>query len=142
MVGALQEGFWRHGAPKHIITDQEGVFISGVFGDLLRQWDVKQWFGAVGKHGAIAVAKQVIWALKHEWLGQVPVIRGVDHLADLLGDFGLWYNNDRGHMTLGGAVPSVNHRGEHWHKPDRAAKALGKASSVVPSLTSASPLAG
>jgi len=92
VVGALQEAFQRSGPPKHIVTDQEGVFISGAFADLLRQWDVKQRFGAVGKHGSIAVTERAIWTLKHEWLNRVPVIRGLDHLTHLLGDFECWYN--------------------------------------------------
>ena len=36
---------------------------------------------------------------------------------------GLWYNDCRGHMTLGGALPGSLHRGEKWDKPDRSARA-------------------
>jgi len=90
----------------------------------LRQWRIKQRFGAVGKHGSIAVTERVIWTLKYEWLNRLPVIRELDHLASLLRDFELWYNSCRGHMTLGGAMPSAIHRGEHWQKPDRSAKTL------------------
>ncbi|UCC67276.1 MAG: hypothetical protein JSV79_09080 [Armatimonadota bacterium] len=63
-VGALEQAFSRHGSPKHIITDQEGFFISDVFGELLGQWTAKQRFGAVGKHGSIGVTKRVILTLK------------------------------------------------------------------------------
>jgi len=78
----------------------------------------------VGKHGSIAVTERVIWTLKHEWLKRVPVVRGLDHLAELLADFEQWYNTYRGHMTLDGATPASVHRGEQWQKPDRSAKAL------------------
>ncbi len=78
----------------------------------------------MGKHGSIAVTERVIWTLKYEWLNRVPVIRELDHLAHLLADFELWYNDYRGHMRLGGARPSVIHRGERWERPDRLAKAL------------------
>jgi len=62
---ALESAFARYGAPKHIITDQEGVFISGVFisgafAELLRRADISQRFGAVGQHGSIAVTERVI----------------------------------------------------------------------------------
>ena len=124
VIGALEEAFRRHGPPKHLITDQEGVFISDAFRGLLRQWHVKQRFGAVGKHGSIAVTERVIWTLKYKWLNRVPVIRELDHLAHLLADFELWYNDYRGHMRLGGAMPSAIHRGERWERPDRSAKAL------------------
>ena len=124
VVDVLEEAFLQHGVPKHIITDQEGVFVGDVFAELLRRWNVKQRFGAVGKHGSIAVTERVIWTLKYEWLTRVPVIRGLDHLAELLADFELWYNDYRGHMRLGGARPSAIHRGERWERPDRSAKEL------------------
>jgi transposase InsO family protein len=124
VTGALEEAFLRHGAPRHIISDQEGVFVSDAFKDLLRRWNVKQRFGAVGKHGSIAVTERMIWTLKYEWLNRVPVIRELDHVAELLTDFEYWYNDCRGHMTLGGAVPSLIHQGEHWQKPERSAKTL------------------
>jgi transposase InsO family protein len=124
VVDALDHAFVRHGPPKHIITDQEGVFTGGAFRELLGQWNVKQRFGAVGEHASIAVTERAILTLKHEWLRRVPVIRGMDHLAQLLDDFEVYYNTYRGHTTLGGAVPSLIHRGEQWVRPDRSAKTL------------------
>ena len=121
---ALEEAFLRHGPPKHIITDQEGVFTSEVFGDLLWRWNVKQRFGAVGRHGSIAVTERVIRTLKYEWLRRVPVIRGLDHLEILLADFVCYYNSWRPHMTLDGAVPELIHSGQHWRKSPRTAKAV------------------
>ena len=124
VVGAMEEAFLQYGAPRHLISDQEGVFISEVFRDLLIPWDVKHRFGAVGKHGSIAVTERVILTLKYEWLKRVPVIRGLDHLSQLVGDFAVYYNEYRGHTTLGGALPSVIHRGEQWTKPEKSAKTL------------------
>jgi transposase InsO family protein len=124
VVGAMEEAFAGHGAPRHIITDQEGVFVSDAFAELLTRWGVKQRFGAVGKHGSIAVTERVILTLKYEWLKRVPVIRGLDHLSQLLQDFEIYYNDHRGYTKLGGAVPSVIHRGEQWSKPEKSAKTL------------------
>jgi len=124
VVGAMEEAFAQHGAPRHLISDQEGVFISDAFRDLLIPWDVKQRFGAVGKHGSIAVTERVILTLKYEWLKRVPVLRGLDHLAQLLRDFTVYYNEYRGHARLVGAVPSLIHRGEQWTKPEKSAKTL------------------
>jgi transposase InsO family protein len=118
----MEDAFAQHGAPKHLISDQEGDFISEVFGELLRQWNVKQRFGAVGKHGSIAVTERAILTLKQEWLKRVPVIRGMDHLGQLCDDFAEYYNGWRGHMTLGGAVPETVHRGEGWQRPSVSAK--------------------
>ena len=124
VVDALESVFLRHGAPRHIISDQEGVFVSEVFAALLEDWNIKQRFGAVGKHGCIAVTERAILTLKQEWLRRVVVIRGLDHLNQLLDDFSEYYNHWRGHSTIGGAVPAVIHRGEGWQRPDRAAKTL------------------
>jgi putative transposase len=124
VVEAMEKAFLRHGAPKHIITDQEGLFVSDAFAELLTRWSVKQRFGAVGKHGSIAVTERLILTLKYEWLKRVPVVRGLDHLSRLLQDFEIYYNEYRGHATLGGAIPSVVHRGEQWSKPQKSATTL------------------
>jgi transposase InsO family protein len=124
VVGALEEAFAQHGPPRHLITDQEGVFTSDSFRDLVIRWDAKQRFGAVGRHGSIAVTERVILTLKYEWLNHVPVIRGLDHLEQLLRDFAVYHNEFRGHATLRGAVPSVVHRGEQWDKPEKSSKTL------------------
>ena len=57
---ALERAIEEHGAPKHIISDQAGVFTGNVFAELLDSWNVKPRFGAVGKHGSIAVTERVI----------------------------------------------------------------------------------
>ena len=92
----------------------------------MSQWHVKQRFGAVGRHGSIAVTERLIWGLKHEWLRRVPVIRGMDHLTGLLADFEIYYNHYRGHMTLGGATPASVYRGDQWRRPDHAEKSLAR----------------
>ena len=124
VVDALDDAFVRYRPPKHIITDQEAVFTSGAFRELLSHWSVKQRFRAVGRHGSIAVTERAIRTLKHEWLRRVPVIRGVDHLSGLLGEFAVYYNRYRGHTTLRGALPAVIHGGGQWIGPDTSAKTL------------------
>ena len=78
----------------------------------------------MGKHGSIAVSERAILTSKQEWLRRVPVIRGLDHLSQLLEDFSDYYNEWRGHSTIGGAVPSAIHRGAVWERPDLAAKTV------------------
>jgi transposase InsO family protein len=123
-VEALEDAFSRQGPPKHLISDQEKVFISEVLADLLHRWNVKHRFGAVGKHGSIAVTERVIRTLKYEWLRRVPVIRGLEHLEILLRDFACYYNSWRPHTTLKGAVPDLVHAGQQWSGPTRTAKAV------------------
>lgn len=123
-INVLEDAFARHGAPKHIISDQEAVFTGAAFNEFLGKWQVRQRFGAVGEHGSIAVTERVVLTLKQEWLRRVPLIRGTDHLTALLDDFSEFYNHWRGHMTLGGAIPVLIHCGQGWRKPDRSAKML------------------
>lgn len=85
---------------KHPISDQKGVFVCDVFAQLLRDRNVKHRLGAVGKHASIAVTERLIWTLKREWLARVRLIRGLDHLAQLLGDFEVYYNECRSHQGL------------------------------------------
>jgi transposase InsO family protein len=103
VLQALKAAFGRHGAPKHLITDQEPVFTSRAFRDLLAAREVTQRFGAVGKHGSIAVTERAILTLKREWLWRVPLIKGTAHLGTLLADFAQYYNGWRGH-TWGGQI--------------------------------------
>ena len=55
---------------------------------------------------------------------RVPLIRGLDHLSELLADFEMYYNQYRCHRRLGGATPSMVYEGGSWQKPDRSAKML------------------
>ena len=67
---------------------------------------VKHRFGAVGRHGSIAVTERVIRTMKDEWLRRVGLIRGFDHLAALCQRFCCWYNDWRPHATLEGHRPA------------------------------------
>jgi len=106
IIEALEQALRKHGAPKHIISDQAPVFTGGAFAELLDQWNIKPRFGAVGKSGSIAVTERVIKTLKYEWLRCVPIIKGFDHLASLCREFENWYNAWRPHMTLEGLRPN------------------------------------
>jgi transposase InsO family protein len=106
------------------VTTALVLHTSGAFQQLLRRWGVRQRFGTLGRHGSVAVTERAILTLKREWLRQVALIRGADHLEQLLSEFAVYYNEYRGHMTLGGATPDVIHRRLHWERPDRSAKTL------------------
>lgn len=124
IVEALEQALRRHGAPKHIISDQASVFIGAVFAELLKQWNIKSRFGAVGKHGSIAVTERVIKTLKYEWLRCVPLIKGFDHLTSLCTEFESWYNTWRPHMTLDGLRPDDLYYDRKPEMPNRKAKTV------------------
>lgn len=73
IIEALEQALRKHGAPKHIISDQANAFIGDAFAELLRQWNIKPRFEAVGKHGLIVVTERIIKTLKYEWLGSLIV---------------------------------------------------------------------
>jgi Integrase core domain len=97
------------GRQKHIISDQDSVFTGDALAELVRQWNIKPRFGAVGKHGSIAVTERVIKTLKYEWLRNVPIIKSFDHLTALCTEFESWYNAWRPHMTSS-TLPSAGRR--------------------------------
>jgi transposase InsO family protein len=119
---ALEIAIERHGAPRHIISDQASVFTGGVFAELLSSWNIKRRFGAIGKHGSISVTERVIKTLKYEWLKRVVIIRGFDHLTLLCKEFESWYNSWRPHMTLDGLRPDDVYCEKKPEKPKRDAK--------------------
>jgi putative transposase len=124
IIDALEQAMQKHGAPKHIISDQASVFVGDAFAELLRQWNIKPRFGAVGKHGSIAVTERVIKTLKYEWLRCVPLIKGFDHLTLLCTEFESWYNAWRPHMTLEGFRPDDLYYRRKPETPRREAKTV------------------
>jgi putative transposase len=124
VIEAMERAFRRHGPPTELVSDRDPVFTSAAFQQLLCRWGVRQRFGTLGRYGSVAVAERAILTLKEEWLRRVSIIRGADHLEQLLRESAIYYNRHRGHMTLGGATPDVIHRGLEWERPDRSAKTL------------------
>ena len=124
IIDALELAFRAFGPPKHLISDHGSGFDSAEMTDFLKPFGVKQRFGAVGKHGSIAVTERVNRTLKEEWLRRVPLIRGSGHLAELCESFALWYNEWRPHMTLGGFRPMDFYRRDVPELVDSDAKVV------------------
>jgi transposase InsO family protein len=106
ICAALEATFRRLGPPKHLISDRQSCFDSAAMRTFLKGFGVLPRYGAVGKHGSIAVTERAIKTLKYEWLCRVPLIRGANHLAELCALFIVWHNEWRPHMTLGGCRPA------------------------------------
>ncbi len=121
---ALESAIEKYGPPKHIISDQGSVFIGDVFSELMDTYEILHRFGAIGKHGSIAVTERVNKTLKYEWLKRVALIKGIDHLTELCSEFELWYNCWRPHMTLDGFRPNDVYYNNKPEKPERDAKTI------------------
>jgi len=92
-------------APKHTVTDR-GAQIQGECGDWCARHGVKPRFGAISKHGSIAVIERFMRTLKDEGLRRIAVpLRRAD-MAVEVGHFARWYNEHRPHETLRGATPA------------------------------------
>ena len=124
IIEALEQALRKHGAPKHLISDQDPVFVGNAFAELLKQWNIKPRFGAIGKSGSIAVTERVIKTLKYEWLRCVPIIKGFDHLTFLCSEFENWYDTWRPHVTLQGFRPDDLYYSRSPETPTRQAKTV------------------
>jgi hypothetical protein len=90
--------------PKYTVSGQ-----GSEFGEAYLEWcddhDVRTRFGAIGRHGSIAVEERFIRTLKQEGLEHelVPLHHGA--LCASLARFEDWYNDVRPHSCMGGATP-------------------------------------
>jgi len=99
-------------APRHIVCDQGPQFDYDAFRRRRRRKGIKPpRYGAIGKHGSLAVIERLILTLKMllRCLPLVPL-----HKSDFRREVGLaidWYNEHRPHMTLGGRTPNEVYAG-------------------------------
>ena len=92
--------------PKHLISDKGGQFGCDGFKTWCRRHQIKPRFGAVGKHGSIAVIERLILTVK-QTMGQLSLISlSRESFRQEMVLIGAWYNEDRPHMTLGGKTPN------------------------------------
>jgi putative transposase len=93
-------------APKHLICDQGAPFDGDGFRTWCERRDIQVHYGAVGKHGSIAVIERFIKTLKDEGTRRfvLPLdSRSAKRELSLILE---WYNTHRPHMTLAGQTPN------------------------------------
>ena len=98
--------------------------------ELISHFNIHHRFGAVGKHGSIAVTERIIKTLKAEWLHCVILLKGFDHLRMLCQLFSIWYNEWKPHSTLDGARPDDFYARDIPEMPEREAKIASNLSSL------------
>jgi len=91
--------------PKYTITDQDSIFIGEVFKDWCDQRDIKPRYGAVGKHGSIAVVERCIRSIKEECTRRILVPLRLEAMRTELSLYAGWYNEHRPHEWLEGKTP-------------------------------------
>ena len=104
----------RNGKPKYIVCDRDSILDCHAF----RRWVKRKGiepprYGAVGKHGSIAVVERFILTLK-QILHQLPLIPlRRDSFRHEVTAIAAWYNEHRPHMTLGGKTPNEVYDGRY-----------------------------
>jgi len=94
--------------PKHLITDQGPQFTGSAFVDWCKhpKNDIQQRFGAVGRHGSVAVVERVNLALKNECTRRIVVPLDMDRFAEELDAWMEWFCEYRPHTKLAGKTPN------------------------------------
>jgi transposase InsO family protein len=98
-------------APKYLICDKGSQFWCEGFKTWCKQKGIRPRFGAIGKHGSIAVIERLILTLKIGCMRRLRVSYGRDEFLRELLYFADWYNKHRPHATLGGRTPHEVYEG-------------------------------
>jgi transposase InsO family protein len=91
--------------PRYLITDQGGQFCADDFRSWTQRRAIVQRFGALGKHGCIALVERLIRTIKQECTRRLLVPFREQSFYEDLNLFSIWYNRDRAHSGLIGATP-------------------------------------
>ena len=103
----LGQTIHRQGAPKYIVCDRDSIFDCDAF----RRWVKRKGiqpprYGAVGKHGSIAVVERFIRTIKDECTRRILVPQRREACRREIVSFVDWYNEQRPHTTLAGQTPN------------------------------------
>lgn len=93
------------GKPKYIISDKGVQFYCNNYKNWCSENNIKPRFGAVGKHGSIAITERFIKTLKYEYTKLISVPLNLNDMRYELALFFTWYNEYRPHEYLNGRTP-------------------------------------
>lgn len=92
-------------APRHVISDRGAQFQSAYLA-WCEEHGAKPRFGAVGKHGSIAVIERFWRSVKSEMLRRLTMVPlALPRMAEELGAYVAWYHDHRPHQAMGGRTP-------------------------------------
>jgi len=97
------------GWPQHVrylICDKGSIFRCKGFKRWCRRKRIRARYGAVGKHGSIAVIERFIRTMKDEGTRRILVPERRSTFRYVIGDFFAWYNEWRPHTALEGRTPN------------------------------------
>ncbi len=105
--------FWpaRRSPESRHRRDRRGEGGRGSFKRWCRRHGIRPRFGAVGKHGSIALIERFIRSMKEEGLRRILLPLGRRGFRRELDLYMTWYNGRRPHTALGGATPDERYFG-------------------------------
>ena len=92
--------------PDHLICDKGTVFWCNGFKRWCKNKAIRVRYGAVGKHGSVAVVERFIRTLKNEATRRMVVPLRRVALREELQAYLAWYNEHRPHTTIDGKTPN------------------------------------
>ena len=95
-----------HATPKYLICDKDSIFWCKVFKRWCKRKTIRPRYGAVGKHGSIAVVERLIRTIKDEATRRIVVPQRLVAFRRELTSYVAWYNGHRPHTTLHGKTPN------------------------------------
>ena len=106
VTSVLDHIFAKHGKPKHLISDRGSQFDCQHFRNWCRETGIKNRYGAIGKHGSIALTERVIRTFKEGCSRRILVPVSRKAMEDKTRLFFEWYNEYRPHTSLKGRTPN------------------------------------
>jgi transposase InsO family protein len=95
-------------APRYMVSDQ-GAQFQKLYRATCAKHNIKPRYGAIGRHGSIAVIERFFRTLKSEMLRRILLPFDVLEMRKAVARYVSWYNMLRPHRSLGGATPIEIH---------------------------------
>jgi putative transposase len=99
------------GTPVWVVTDRGTQFTAAKFLRMLRRHGVRRRYGAVHRHGSIALIERFWRTLKTEGVRPALLYRPLGTIQRRLSAFVAWFNASRPHQGLGQRTPDESHFG-------------------------------
>ena len=98
--------------PRHLVSDRGMQFIAKGFRRWCRRWRIQLRFGALDKHGSLAVIERSMRTLKSECTRRLILVPyRLGRFEQELAIYFTWHNGHRPHSSLRGATPDeIYHR--------------------------------
>jgi hypothetical protein len=97
--------------PRYLLSDTESMFISRRYRRWCRRRGIKPRYGAVGKHGSIAIIERFFRTMKNDCTRRILVSFRRDAVRRELAYFMRWYNGHRPHGPRGIRTPDEAYYG-------------------------------